>query len=116
MPNHYLYHIYADGEDYILSHSGVKGMKHGERRYQNKDGSLTDEGRAHYGIGPARQKKPAVKEAVKKAGNKTGKAVGKAAKTAGRMVAKAASASGKQLKEIGGNALLHTVPKAFLSK
>ena len=30
-----------------LMHHGVKGMKWGVRRYQNKDGTLTAEGRAH---------------------------------------------------------------------
>lgn len=34
--------------DYI-SHFGVKGMKWGIRRYQNRDGSLTSEGRKRYG-------------------------------------------------------------------
>ncbi len=32
----------------ILIHHGVKGMKWGVRRYQNKDGSLTEQGRKHY--------------------------------------------------------------------
>lgn len=32
-----------------LSHYGIKGMKWGIRRYQNKDGSLTAEGKKHYG-------------------------------------------------------------------
>ena len=36
-----------------LIHSGTKGQKWGIRRYQNKDGSLTPEGRIHYGYGPA---------------------------------------------------------------
>ena len=37
-----------------LYHHGVKGQKHGKRRYQNPDGSLTPEGRIHYGIGKAK--------------------------------------------------------------
>lgn len=31
--------------DLSLQHSGIKGMKWGVRRYQNKDGSLTDAGK-----------------------------------------------------------------------
>lgn len=31
-----------------LKHYGVKGMKWGVRRYQNKDGSLTPEGQKKY--------------------------------------------------------------------
>ena len=31
-----------------LMHHGVKGMKWGVRRYQNKDGSLTSKGKKHY--------------------------------------------------------------------
>ncbi len=35
--------------DYVyLAHHGVKGQKWGVRRYQNKDGSLTEEGRYRY--------------------------------------------------------------------
>lgn len=40
----------------FLAHHGVTGQKWGVRRYQEKDGSLTPEGRQHWGIGPAREK------------------------------------------------------------
>jgi len=33
----------------VLQHSGIKGMHWHERRYQNDDGTLTDEGRKRYG-------------------------------------------------------------------
>lgn len=33
-----------------LSHAGIKGMKWGVRRYQNKDGSLTDLGKKRYNL------------------------------------------------------------------
>lgn len=39
-----------------LYHHGIKGQKHGKRRYQNPDGSLTPEGRIHYGVGMKRAK------------------------------------------------------------
>ena len=34
--------------EYVMYHSGIKGMKWGIRRYQNKDGSLTPLGRKRY--------------------------------------------------------------------
>lgn len=49
-----------------VAHSGTKGMKWGQRRYQNADGSLTPLGRAHYGIGKARAAAGSVKEAIRK--------------------------------------------------
>lgn len=52
-----------------LAHHGVKGQKHGERQYQNPDGSLTPLGRIHYGVGEARKKAvSAIKSAPSKAG------------------------------------------------
>lgn len=46
--------LFESTEDYnnqYFAHSGVQGMKWGVRRYQNEDGSLTEEGRIHYGVG-----------------------------------------------------------------
>lgn len=34
-----------------LAHHGIKGQKWGVRRFQNPDGSFTDEGRRRYGYG-----------------------------------------------------------------
>lgn len=39
-----------DANEEFMEHHGVKGQKHGVRRYQNDDGSLTALGRQHYGI------------------------------------------------------------------
>lgn len=35
--------------EYCLSHSGIKGQKWGVRRFQNPDGTLTEEGKRRYG-------------------------------------------------------------------
>lgn len=43
--NHY---YCVDGKEFELRHHGVKGMKWGVRRYQNKDGSLTPDGLKRY--------------------------------------------------------------------
>lgn len=37
-----------------IKHWGIFGQKWGVRRFQNKDGSLTPEGRQRYGVGPSR--------------------------------------------------------------
>lgn len=37
--------------DEYLEHFGVRGQKWGQRNYQNLDGSLTQAGREHYGVG-----------------------------------------------------------------
>lgn len=64
-------------ETYEIVHSGVKGMRWGVRRYQNKDGSLTAAGRKRYGS----SKEEAMK-ARAKAKAKAEKANAKAAKKA----------------------------------
>lgn len=43
--------------DYI-AHHGVKGQKWGDRNYQYEDGSLTPEGKIHYGVGDGNSKQP----------------------------------------------------------
>ena len=43
------------GSPYLM-HYGVKGMKHGVRRWQYSDGSLTPDGYIHYGYGKGRKK------------------------------------------------------------
>lgn len=42
-------------QDYLMHH-GVKGMKWGERRFQNPDGTLTEEGKARYNNDPEYRK------------------------------------------------------------
>lgn len=48
-----------------LYHHGVKGMKWGVRRYQNKDGTLTSAGKKHYNKVENKEIKKARKQDVK---------------------------------------------------
>ena len=68
------------GKSFELQHHGVKGMKWGVRRYQNKDGTLTPAGRK-------RQAKEAYKSELKKIKSESGGTSGK--KVAGRIAAAA---------------------------
>ena len=47
------YYAQENDENESLMHHGIKGQHWGVRRYQNTDGSLTPEGRRHWGIGDA---------------------------------------------------------------
>ena len=52
-----------------LYHWGIKGMKWGERRYENKDGTLTAAGKKHYnGDGNAGEEAEQVEYAPKRTG------------------------------------------------
>ena len=48
-------------EDNYLAHYGVKNMRWGVRRFQNEDGTLTEEGKRHYGVREGGNKKLAKK-------------------------------------------------------
>lgn len=56
--------------DYELYHWGVKGMKWGIRRYQNKDGSLTPAGRKRYAEPHEDYKRAHDKKSVKQMSDK----------------------------------------------
>ena len=76
-----------------LQHYGVKGQVHGKRRYQNEDGSLTPEGREHYGVGEGDGRKKstsnenAAKEAKRQKRREILKTIGKGAAAAAAVAA-----------------------------
>lgn len=61
----------SNSEIMELYHYGTKGQKWGIRRFQNLDGSLTSEGRIHYGAGLAKQKLGQAYKAFGKQANRT---------------------------------------------
>lgn len=63
MDKQILIHSAENGRD--LCHHGVEGQKWGNRKYQYEDGSLTPEGRIHYGVGEARNRASNSAQAIK---------------------------------------------------
>lgn len=47
----YMNYIHTMAQENVLAHHGVKGQEWGKRKYQYEDGSLTPEGKKHYGVG-----------------------------------------------------------------
>ena len=78
----------TEDEVEILMHYGIKGQKHGERRWQNPDGSLTPEGYIHYGIGQGNKHKAKAEKLdakVQKAQSKLDKQLSKSSSVVGRV-------------------------------
>lgn len=50
------YYAFVDNSE-SMEHYGVKDQKWGKRNWQYKDGSLTPEGRIHYGVGSPREQR-----------------------------------------------------------
>lgn len=70
---------YGDGE--YLKHYGVPGMKWGVRRYQNRDGTLTEAGKKRYGDEDHKRLVKNYEERVRKASEPFYKAFGSSPRT-----------------------------------
>lgn len=81
-----VYYASSEHTSSELYHHGIKGMHWHERRFQNKDGSLTAAGRIRYGVG------------------KAGSGLVKLAKGAGSLSSKAGTAIGNNVKAAAAKA------------
>lgn len=88
-----------------LAHYQVKGAKHGVRRYQNYDGSLTPLGRVHYGVGEARKKASDTAKKVSGAVKKAPERAGQIVKSAPKNIAKAAKSAPKNIAKSAKNTI-----------
>ena len=70
----YILYKRGDKMNYICHH-GVKGMKWGVRRYQNKDGSLTSEGKERYSVEERKRNSKELNDTISRsrANNDTGR-------------------------------------------
>lgn len=80
-------HTELDEDSDYLEHYGIKGMKWGIRRFQNKDGSLTKAGLKRYS------------DAASDVASKVGKAVAEGGKKLGTAAGKAAQATKEKIAE-----------------
>lgn len=90
----YIYYSESSCSDY-LAHHGILGQKWGIRRFQNKDGTLTAEGKRRYG------KLDTVGESVAKGAKAVGLGIAKGATTIGKGVGRGVTTVGKGVGYVG---------------
>lgn len=87
----YVYHAEENQNGDNLQHHGILGQRWGVRRYQNSDGSLTSEGRKHYGYKAARNNSSVDKLTGRKAARDSAKEANKISEEDAKMLNKVTS-------------------------